>query len=106
MARADIAANGLVPLHWHPRASEIAHLLQGFVLVGFVDTSNKLFTQQRRQGDSFVFPKGMVHFIYNLDSSRPALILSGLNSQNPGAELAAIASFTAKPLIPDEVLEK
>ncbi|OVA09123.1 Germin [Macleaya cordata] len=106
MGRVDIAADGVVPLHWHPRASEMVLLLEGFVLVGFVDSSNRLFTQQLRPGDSFVFPRGLTHFLYNLDSSRPAWVLSGLNSQNPGAELVALVSFETKPQILDVVLRK
>ncbi|XWS68922.1 hypothetical protein CRYUN_Cryun04dG0135000 [Craigia yunnanensis] len=56
MARVDIAANGLVPPHSHPRASEVTICLQGVLLVGFMDTSNRLFTEQLRTGD-FRFPK-------------------------------------------------
>ena len=106
MARADIAANGLVPLHSHPRASEVATLLKGALLVGFIDTSNRLFTQLLRPGDSFVFPKGMIHFLYNLDSLAPAVVLAGLNSQNPGTQLTSTAAFATNPRLPDEVLKK
>ncbi|GKC42038.1 germin-like protein subfamily 1 member 1 [Tanacetum coccineum] len=105
MARVDIAGNGLVPPHTHPRASEVTILVKGSLLVGFVDTSNRLFTQQLREGDSFVFPKGLIHFLYNLDSKAPALCISGLSSQNPGAQLASSATFTTKPSIPDDILE-
>ncbi|KAL8518893.1 hypothetical protein ACS0TY_010016 [Phlomoides rotata] len=48
MARIDIAPNGLVPPHSHPRASELTILLQGSLLVGFVDTWNNLHTQRLR----------------------------------------------------------
>nr|XP_043613182.1 germin-like protein subfamily 1 member 1 [Erigeron canadensis] len=106
MARVDIAGNGLVPPHTHPRASEVTILIKGSLLVGFVDTSNRLFTQQLREGDSFVFPKGLIHFLYNLDSKAPALSVSGLTSQNPGAQLASAATFTTKPSIPDDILKK
>ncbi|KAK9060275.1 hypothetical protein SSX86_020979 [Deinandra increscens subsp. villosa] len=106
MARVDIAGNGLVPPHTHPRASEVTILIKGSLLVGFVDTSNRLFTQQLREGDAFVFPKGLIHFLYNLDSKAPALSISGLTSQNPGAQLASAATFTTKPSIPDEILKK
>ncbi|CAI0452944.1 unnamed protein product [Linum tenue] len=106
MARVDIGPNGLVPPHAHPRASEVTICLKGSLLVGFVDTTNKLFTQQLRAGDSFVFPKGLIHFLYNLDSGSEALAISGLSSQNPGAQIASLATFTSKPLLPDVVLEK
>ena len=105
MGRVDIKPNGCVPLHSHPRASEVATLLKGSVLVGFIDTSNRLFTQQLRVGDSFVFPKGMMHFLHNLERSGSALVLSGLNSQNPGTQITSMAAFATKPPLPDEVLQ-
>ncbi|XP_043725336.1 germin-like protein subfamily 1 member 1 [Telopea speciosissima] len=105
MARVDIAVNGYIPPHSHPRASEVTILLKGNILVGFIDTSNKLFTQQLRPGDSFVFPKGLTHFLYNIDMSSPAVAVAGLNSQNPGAQLVSLATFASKPRIPDEVLK-
>ncbi|KAL5974296.1 hypothetical protein ACLOJK_030960 [Asimina triloba] len=105
MARIDVAPSGLVPPHSHPRASEITTVVRGTLLVGFVDTSNRFFTKQLLPGESFVFPKAMTHFLYNLDPTSPALAISGLNSQNPGAQLAALATFASKPAIPDEVLK-
>ncbi|KAK2636358.1 hypothetical protein Ddye_031150 [Dipteronia dyeriana] len=106
LARIDIAGNGIVPPHSHPRASEVTICLDGTLLVGFVDTSGRLFTQQLRPGESFVFPNGLIHFLFNLDSFKPALALSGLNSQNPGAQIASLATFTSKPSIIDEILKK
>ncbi|KAF7829413.1 germin-like protein subfamily 1 member 1 [Senna tora] len=106
LARVDIAANGIVPPHAHPRASEVTTCLRGTLLVGFIDTSNRVFTQNLKPGESFVFPKGMIHFLYNMDSRNPALAISGLNSQNPGAQIASVATFASKPGVPDEVLTK
>ncbi|KAL2546949.1 Germin-like protein subfamily 1 member 1 [Forsythia ovata] len=106
MARIDIAANGLIPPHSHPRASEVTILLKGSLLVGFVDTTNRLYTQQLRPGDSFVFPKGLIHFLYNIDPVNVALAVSGLSSQNPGAQISSVATFVSKPPIPDEILKK
>lgn len=106
MSRVDIAANAVVPPHSHPRASEVVICLKGFILAGFVDTSNSLYTQMLRPGESFVFPKGLVHYLYNLQNGHPAVALSGFNSQNPGAQLVSMASFVSDPEIPDEVLRK
>ncbi|KAI3467450.1 hypothetical protein Pfo_024113 [Paulownia fortunei] len=106
MARVDIAVNGLVPPHSHPRASEVTILLEGSLLVGFVDTSNRLYTQRLRPGDCFVFPKGLIHFLYNTDLTNPAFAVSGLSSQNPGAQISSLATFTSNPPMPDEVLKK
>lgn len=106
MARTDIAVNGLVPPHSHPRASEVTILLEGSLLVGFIDTSNHLYTQRLQPGDSFVFPKGLIHFLYNTNISTPALTVSGLSSQNPGAQVSSLSVFASKAPIPDDVLRK
>ncbi|KAE8730235.1 putative germin-like protein 12-4 [Hibiscus syriacus] len=82
MARVDIAGNGLV---------------------------RRIRTLEPRRlepGDSFVFPRGLIHFLYNTDSRKPALTISGLSSQNPGAQIASRAAFVSGPPIPDVVLEK
>ncbi|KAG1342630.1 germin-like protein 3-1 [Cocos nucifera] len=106
LARVDLAGGGLVPPHSHPRASEVALLLHGDLLVGFVDTSYRFFTQRLRPGDAFVFPRGLVHFLYNLNPVAPAVAVSGLNSQNPGVQMMPLAAFRSDPRIPEEVLEK
>jgi len=105
LARTDFAKGGLVPPHIHPRASEIAFVVKGVVLVGFVDTSNKLFTQNLKAGDVFVFPKAQLHFLLNLGDST-AITISGLNSQSPGAQIVPLAAFGSNPEIPLAVLEK
>ncbi|KMT07191.1 hypothetical protein BVRB_6g155140 [Beta vulgaris subsp. vulgaris] len=106
LGRVDISPDGLVPPHSHPRASEVATCLKGDILVGFVDTSNKMYTQRLRPGESFVFPKGMIHFLYNVDQRSPAVAISGLTSENPGTQIASIATFTSQPPMPNKVLEK
>lgn len=106
MARTDLAPGGLAPPHTHPRASEVALVLAGSVLVGFADTSYRLYTQLLRAGEAFVVPRGMVHFLYNMDVAAPAVVLSGLNSQSPGAQLVPFSAFRTEPRVPDEVLKK
>lgn len=105
IARTDFARRGLVPPHIHPRASEIAFVVKGKLLVGFVDTSNKLFTQILEAGDVFVFPRAQLHFLFNVGKST-ALTISGLNSQSPGAQIVPLAAFGSNPEIPPAVLEK
>ncbi|CAL4937860.1 unnamed protein product [Urochloa decumbens] len=106
MARVDLAPGGVAPPHTHPRASEVAVVLDGSVLVGFADTSYRLYTQLLRAGEAFVFPKGMVHFMHNADVAAPAVVLSGFDSQNPGAQLVPLSAFRTEPSVPEEVLEK
>ncbi|EEF42259.1 germin-like protein subfamily 1 member 1 [Ricinus communis] len=106
LARVDLDPSGIVPPHSHPRASEVTICLKGSILVGFVDSSNNLYTQQLRDGESFVFPKGLIHFLSNNDPMRPALAISGLSSQNPGAQIASLSVFRSNPFIPDDVVKK
>ncbi|CAN0916825.1 Germin-like protein 9-3 [Linum grandiflorum] len=71
------------PPHTHPRSAELLFVLDGSLQVGFVDTTNKLFTQTLQVGDMFVFPKGLVHFQYNAGKGT-ALALSAFGSASAG----------------------
>ncbi|KAK9999616.1 hypothetical protein SO802_019219 [Lithocarpus litseifolius] len=82
------------PPHSRPRASELLFLVQGTLQVGFVDTTNKLFTQTLLTGDIFVFPKGLVHFQYNSDAQVPALAISAFGSANAGTVSIPNTLFT------------
>ncbi|MFS7960082.1 putative germin, rmlC-like cupin domain superfamily, rmlC-like jelly roll [Helianthus anomalus] len=80
----DFPPGSVNPPHTHPRASELLFLVDGTLEVGFVDTTNKLFTQTLKTGDMFVFPKGLVHFQYNGDKKNEALAVSAFGSANAG----------------------
>lgn len=78
-------AGSVNPVHTHPRSAELLFLVQGSLEVGFVDSTNKLFTQSLQQGDIFVFPKGLVHFQYNpADNKSGAVAISAFGSANAG----------------------
>ncbi|KAM7269376.1 hypothetical protein ACFE04_024873 [Oxalis oulophora] len=77
-------AGSVNPPHTHPRAAELLFVIQGSLNVGFIDTTNKLFTQTLQLGDIFVFPKGLVHFQFNSDSQDPAVAVSAFGSCNAG----------------------
>ncbi|KAL6654757.1 hypothetical protein ACP70R_008222 [Stipagrostis hirtigluma subsp. patula] len=83
MARADIAPSGVVLPHSHPRGSEMMFVHGGSVVVGFFDTNGRLFQKGLGEGDVFIFPRGLVHYIMNYGFG-PATTFSVLNSQNPG----------------------
>ncbi|KAL7582172.1 germin-like protein 9-3 [Lactuca sativa] len=95
-------SNTVNPPHTHPRASELLFVLMGSLDVGFVDTTNKLFTQKLQQGDIFVFPKGLVHFQFNSDAKSPALAVSAFGSANPGTVSVPNSVFNTS--ISDQVL--
>ncbi|MBA0865590.1 hypothetical protein Goshw_013623 [Gossypium schwendimanii] len=42
------------------------------------------FSRSRYKLDMFVFPKGLVHFQYNIDANNPALAVSAFGSANAG----------------------
>ena len=71
------------PTHTHPRSAELLLVLDGALSVGFVDTANKLYTQDLAAGDIFVFPKGMVHWQFNR-GTEPATALSAFGSAAAG----------------------
>ncbi|KAK9127822.1 hypothetical protein Syun_016619 [Stephania yunnanensis] len=72
------------PPHTHPRSAELLLLIEGALEVGFVDTTNKLYTQTLQVGDMFVFPKGLIHYQYNADPKNLAFAISAFGSANAG----------------------
>ncbi|EFJ08580.1 hypothetical protein SELMODRAFT_5342, partial [Selaginella moellendorffii] len=81
--RADLGVGAVIPLHYHPRASELIYIAEGEVEAGFVDSNNVLFAQTLQPGDVMILPKGMLHYQYNPGSSR-ATVLASFDSQSPG----------------------
>ncbi|XWS28552.1 hypothetical protein CRYUN_Cryun25bG0079900 [Craigia yunnanensis] len=90
--------------HTHPRSAELLFLTAGSLQVGFVDTSNKLFTQTLQAGDMFVFPKGLVHFQYNADANNRAVAVSAFGSANAGTVSLPKTLFATN--IDDDILAK
>ncbi|KAJ4792164.1 RmlC-like cupins superfamily protein [Rhynchospora pubera] len=108
LAHIDFAPNGgLNSPHIHPRATEVLTVMEGTLYVGFVTSSPdfKLFSKVLNKGDVFVFPKGLIHFQFNIGAV-PAVAFAGLSSQNPGLVTVAKAVFGSNPPISDDVLAK
>ncbi|KAK6136008.1 hypothetical protein DH2020_030280 [Rehmannia glutinosa] len=101
--RADFDAGGINVPHYHPRATEVAFVLEGRIYSGFVDSKNRVFAKVLEKGEVMVFPRGLLHFQMNIDESR-ATILGSFNSQNPG--LVKIPSAVFGTDIKEELLEK
>ncbi|PIA59039.1 hypothetical protein AQUCO_00400118v1 [Aquilegia coerulea] len=101
--RADLDVGGINAPHFHPRATEIAYILEGMVYSGFVDSSNRLYARVIVKGEVMVFPKGLLHFQMNIGDS-PATIIGSFNSQNPGLQRIPEAVFGSG--IRYELLEK
>ncbi|KAJ4720593.1 Germin [Melia azedarach] len=103
MVRADFDVGGVNVPHFHPRATEIAFVLEGKIYSGFVDTQNKIYAKVIEKGEVMVFPRGLVHFQMNVGDTR-ATILGSFDSQNPG--LLKIPSALFGTDIKEQLLEK
>ncbi|KAH0746741.1 hypothetical protein KY285_008398 [Solanum tuberosum] len=90
--------------HTHPHAAELLFVVEGSLEVGFVDTTNKLYTQTLQVGDLFVFPKGLVHYQYNSNRNELATAVSGFGSANAGTVSLPTTLFATG--IDDQILAK
>ena len=70
-------------------------MIHGSLQVGFVDTKNTLYNQTLETGDIFVFPKGLVHFQYNSNTTEPALAVSAFGSASAGTQSIANSVFNS-----------
>ncbi|KAJ4721790.1 Germin-like protein 1 [Melia azedarach] len=105
LSRIDYAPGGINPPHTHPRATEVVFVLEGQLDVGFITTANVLISKSIKQGEIFVFPRGLVHFQKN-NGYVPAAVIAAFNSQLPGTQSIATTLFGAMPPVPDNVLTK
>lgn len=105
VARTDLAMDGMVLPHSHPRASEMMYVIQGTVIAGFIDTKNRPFQKILEEGDVFVIPRGLLHFCLNAGFG-PATIHSVLNSQNPGVVSIAGAMFLSDSRVSERLLAR
>ncbi|KAG2584345.1 hypothetical protein PVAP13_6KG300100 [Panicum virgatum] len=102
--RVDMLPGGVVPLHAHPKASEIIIVVEGAVLAGFVSAgTNVAFTRTVRKGELFVFPQGLLHFQINTGETS-AVVLKAYSSPNPGLQIADYALFGSS--LPADVVTK
>ncbi|XP_049345938.1 putative germin-like protein 2-1 [Solanum verrucosum] len=110
-SRADIEPQSLFPFHMHPRATELITVLEGTLYVGFLvpDPVNffksRLFSKILNPGDVFVFPIGLIHFLYNVGHKK-AVVFGSYNSQNPGLITIPSSIFASEPPIMDDILAK
>ncbi|KAI3419909.1 Germin-like protein [Psidium guajava] len=89
----EFPAGAVNPPHTHPRGSELLFLTYGTLEVGFVDTTNKLFTQTLQTGDMFIFPKGLVHFQLNTNQTDNAVAVSAFGSASAGLVSVPVTVF-------------
>eukprot|EP00249_Psilotum_nudum_P015280 c25241_g1_i1 orf=458-1081(+) len=104
MALLEFQPNSINPPHTHPRGTELLYVIDGALNVGFVDTTNKLYTQKLQKGDVFVFPEGLIHFQQNYNSYEKAQALAAFSSASPGLVSTPVTLFGSG--ISSDVLEK
>ncbi|KAL3380630.1 hypothetical protein AABB24_001004 [Solanum stoloniferum] len=111
LVRADLEPQRIGPFHMHPRATEMITILEGTAYAGFLvpDPANffksRLFSKILNPGDVFVFPQGLIHFLYNMGYKK-ATFLFYFNSQNPGFVIIPYSIFASNPPISDDILAK
>uniref|UniRef100_A0A0E0KKE1 Germin-like protein n=1 Tax=Oryza punctata TaxID=4537 RepID=A0A0E0KKE1_ORYPU len=105
MGRVDLAPGGVNPLHSHPRGTELIHVVAGRILAGFLSTAGTFYSKVLGEGETFVVPRGMIHFQYNVGDVA-AQVITAFNSQLPGVVAAGPTLFGSDPEIPDAVLAK
>ncbi|KAJ1691871.1 hypothetical protein LUZ63_016026 [Rhynchospora breviuscula] len=105
MNRVDFEEGGINPPHVHPRASEVGYVAEGILYVGILSTENKLYSKILKAGESFVMPRGLLHFQYNMGPGKATQFVS-FDSQKPGIAFAPQTLFGSKPEIPTEILAK
>ncbi|KAJ0714788.1 putative germin, rmlC-like cupin domain superfamily, rmlC-like jelly roll [Helianthus annuus] len=99
-----LGPGGVSAPHTRPHATGLFFVLSGRFEVGFVDSTNKLYTQTLETGDMFIFPKGLVHYQYNPDGKEPAVAVAAFGSAS--ASSVSIPGSLFDTSIEDVVLAK
>nr|GEU95501.1 peroxidase 60-like [Tanacetum cinerariifolium] len=99
-----LAPGGVSAPHTRPHATGLFFVLGGTFEVGFVDTTNKHYTQTLQTGDMFIFPKGLVHYQYNSDMKNPAVAVAAFGSASAPTVLIPTTLFDTD--IDDVILAK
>ncbi|OEL14191.1 Germin-like protein 3-6 [Dichanthelium oligosanthes] len=108
MNRVDFAPGGTNPPHIHPRATEVGIVIRGELLVGIIgslDSGNRYYSRVVRAGETFLIPRGLMHFQFNVGKEEATMVVS-FNSQNPGIIFVPLTLFGSSPPIPTPVLVK
>ncbi|KNA18264.1 hypothetical protein SOVF_072510 [Spinacia oleracea] len=102
MSRLDIGVGGVVPIHSH-RVSELILVIEGEIIAGFMDSSDKVYYKTLNKGDIMIFPQSLLHFQVNVGKT-PALAFVSLNSASPNFQTTTTSLFAND--LPTNVIEK
>lgn len=104
IARLDLAADGVIPMHTHPGASEILVVVEGQLCAGFISSlENIVYFKTLFEGDVMVFPQGLLHFQFNSGKTN-AVAYASFGSSYPGLQITDFAFF--KNDLPTEIVVK
>ncbi|RWR74045.1 putative germin-like protein 9-2 [Cinnamomum micranthum f. kanehirae] len=96
------AGGSVNPPHTHPRSAELLLLIDGTLEVGFIDTTNKLYTQTLQIGDVFVFPKSLFDRLEYI----PKISIYKFGLMNASAGTVSVPSSVFASGIDDAILAK
>ncbi|KAL2643943.1 hypothetical protein R1flu_011530 [Riccia fluitans] len=100
----SFAPGGVLPPHLHPRGSKLIYMIQGTLTVGFMDSNHKLYNSTLEEGDLYVVPRALVHYMANLDGDKVTKVIFAFSSSNPGSIRLPENLFGSN--IPAKVLKK
>ncbi|KAK3023635.1 hypothetical protein RJ639_044754 [Escallonia herrerae] len=104
MAVLQFGPGGINAPHTRPHATGLLFVVEGSLEVGFIDTTNKLYTQTLQAGDMFIFPKRLIHYQYNANTSKTAMAIAAFGSANGGS--VSIPATLFEDDIDDNILAK
>eukprot|EP00245_Coleochaete_scutata_P005997 TRINITY_DN20093_c0_g1_i1.p1 TRINITY_DN20093_c0_g1~~TRINITY_DN20093_c0_g1_i1.p1 ORF type:complete len:251 (+),score=45.56 TRINITY_DN20093_c0_g1_i1:171-923(+) len=96
----EISPCGVSPPHVHPRGTELQYVIEGTMLIGFIDTQLQLRLNVLKAGDVSVVPRGMVHFTQSIDE-KGFKSIAAFNSEEAGTIFIHSALLTT----PDGTIE-
>ncbi|PWA95607.1 auxin-binding protein ABP19a [Artemisia annua] len=92
LARLDLAAGGVIPMHTHPGGSEVLVVISGTICAGFISSANTVYFKTLNKGDIMVFPQGLLHFQINSGKGQAFAYVS-FSSPSPGLQITDFALF-------------
>lgn len=95
MAVLQFPPSAINPPHTRPHSTGLLLLVDGSLEVGFIDTTNKLYTQTLQAGDIFIFPKSLVHYQYNASPTEPAIAIAAFGSASSGSVAVPTTIFAS-----------
>ncbi|KAK7261751.1 hypothetical protein RIF29_28070 [Crotalaria pallida] len=93
IGQAELEGGAVIPLHAHPDATEIIIGGPGSVTAGFItSTDNKVFVKTLSEGNIFVIPRGLLHFVIN-NGKEKSIGNVIFTSVRPSVQLLDLALF-------------